>query len=94
MRLHPIYERLFSHLRLSESSIPYRTAGFSRHGETPVRRRMPVLTAWLIGCLLTFPTAATAQGVCDRTPAGAGPPVGGSRGLLLRKTPAQSTWPR
>ena len=68
MRLHPIYERLFSHLRLSESSIPYRTAGFSRHGATPARRRMPVLTAWLIGCLLTFPTAATAQGICDRTP--------------------------
>ena len=68
MRLSSIHEQLSSYLRLSESRNPDGTAGFSRPGATPRRRRKLLLPAWLIGCFLASPVAASAQGVCDRTP--------------------------
>ena len=57
-----------SHLRLSESRIPDETNRFSHPRGTPWRRRIVFLSAWVIGWSLTAPAAATAQGVCDRTP--------------------------
>ena len=57
-----------SHLRLSESRIPDETNRFSRPRGTPWRRRIVILSVWVIGWSLTAPATATAQGVCDRTP--------------------------
>ena len=57
-----------SHLRLSESRIPDETIRFSRPRGTPWRRRIVFLSVWVIGWSLTAAAAATAQGVCDRTP--------------------------
>ena len=68
MRFFSIHERLFSDLRLSDGRIPDGTAGFSRTGTTTRRRRILLLPAWLIAWFLMSPAAATAQGVCDRTP--------------------------
>ena len=57
-----------SHLRLSESRIPDETIRFSHPRGTPWRRRIVFLSVWVIGWSLTAAAAATAQGVCDRTP--------------------------
>ncbi len=57
-----------SHLRLSESRIPDETIRFPHPRGTPWRRRIVFLSVWVIGWSLTAAAAATAQGVCDRTP--------------------------
>ena len=57
-----------SHLRLSESRNPDGTNRFSRPRESPRRRLILLFPAWLIVWFLTSPAAATADGVCDRTP--------------------------
>ena len=68
LRFYPVHGGFLIHLRIPECGIPEEsTNSYPPRGST---RHLGVLllAAWAIGWFLTTPSAASTQGVCDRTP--------------------------